>query len=83
MSPEEKELLQRSVTLAEENNRILHALHKHMKIRRALSIAYWVLIVGIAVGAFYFVEPFVGQVRDMYEGAKGSIDGFNEFFKPR
>ncbi len=81
MSPEEKELLQRSVDLAEENNKILHILHRHMKIRRAMSIAYWVLIIGVAIGAFYFVEPFVQRATEMYDGAKENIDSFNSIFQ--
>ncbi|MEX2052359.1 MAG: hypothetical protein WD991_01515 [Candidatus Paceibacterota bacterium] len=81
MSPEEKELLTKSLELAEENNKILKALHKHMRIRRALSIAYWVLVIGLAVGAFYFLEPFVQQIQDAYGGARSNLDSFNTFFQ--
>jgi hypothetical protein len=81
MSPEERALLNKSVELAEDNHRMLKALHRSMRTRRIMSIIYWVLIIGSTVGAWYFVQPYVDQVISTYTGAKSNFENFSDFFK--
>lgn len=76
MPPEEKELLKRSIVLAEENNQILRALHKSMRIGRVIKIIYWTIIIGSAVGAFYIFQPYLEQVINVYGKASGILNGF-------
>ena len=76
MPPEEKELLKRSIVLAEENNQILRALHKSMRIGRVIKIIYWTIIIGSAVGAFYIFQPYFEQVINIYGKASGILNGF-------
>ena len=84
MTPEERELLQRSVELAEENNSILHAMRRSMRLARIMSIIYWVVIIGSAIGAFYLIQPYLESIIGIYGGAKdtmgglGSIDGIKD-----
>ncbi|MEQ1500283.1 MAG: hypothetical protein ABL917_02860 [Parcubacteria group bacterium] len=75
MSPEEKELLKRSIALSEENNDILRSIQRSMRLARFMSILYWVFIIGSAVGAYYIVQPYVEQLTQIYGGAKSGIDG--------
>lgn len=81
MSEEERELLKRSVELSEENNEILRAMRRAMRIGRIVKGVYWVLILGTAIGAFYFIQPYIDQFGQMYGDAKSSIDSFSSFFK--
>ena len=76
MSPEERELLNRSVVLAEENNRMLHAMRRSMYWSRVMSIIYWILIIGISVGAFYFLQPYVNQVVKTYGSFSNAFKNF-------
>ncbi len=75
MSPEEKELLKRSVQLGEENNEILRSMRRSMRLGRIMSIIYWVVIIGSAVGALYLVQPYLETLIDIYGGAKSSFGG--------
>jgi len=75
MTPEERELLKRSVELAEENNDILRSMRRSMRFARIMSIMYWVVIVGSAVGAYYLIQPYVESTAGVYGGAKESLDG--------
>lgn len=68
MSPEERELLNRTVTLAEDNNKLLHSIRKSMRVASVARVIYWVFIVGSAVGAFYLLQPYVDQFKDAYSG---------------
>lgn len=75
MSPEERELLQRSVQLAEENNDILRSLRRSMRLSRIMSILYWVVIIGSAIGALYLIQPYLNTLMGVYSGAKDTVGG--------
>lgn len=74
MSPEEKELLKRSVALAEDNNLMLRSMQRSLRISRIISLIYWVLIIGSAVGAFYIIQPYMNQVIGVYDKASGILN---------
>jgi hypothetical protein len=76
MSPEEKELLNKSISLAEENNRMIHSMRRYMRIASIARSAYWVIIIGSLVGAFYFLQPYVDQIRDTLSGADEALENF-------
>ena len=80
MTEEERELLKRSVVLSEENNDMLRSIRRSMRFSRLMTIAYWVLIIGVSVGAYYYVEPYLQGVLDAYGGAKTNIDRFGNLF---
>ncbi len=80
MTPEEKELLHRSVALSEENNDILRSIQRTMRFSHFLNIIYWIVIIGIAVGAFYFVQPYVKEFQSMYASAQSQFGSFANMF---
>lgn len=73
MSPEEKELLRRSIALAEENNDILRSIQRSMRLSRFMTALYWIFIIGSAIGAYYLVQPYINAVTDAYGGASSNI----------
>lgn len=84
MDSESRKLLQETLELAKENNKMLSSVRRSMRIARVMSVVYWVFIIGSAVGAYYLIQPYVEQLIDVYNGAKGSIeniDGVLESFK--
>ncbi len=76
---ETKKLLEETLSLARENNEMLKKVRGVQK-RRAFFNALKVLFfVGVAVGAFYFVQPYVDKTRDFMESlgvAKEQLDSF-------
>lgn len=88
MTPEERELLKRSVELAEENNTILRSMRRSMRLARIMSILYWVVIIGSAVGALYLIQPYLnaitgaaGGVKDTVSGGASGLQGMLDIFK--
>lgn len=75
MTPEDRELLKRSIALAEENNDILRSIQRSMRLSRFISILYWVFIIGSAVGAYYLIQPYIEQLTSIYGGAKNGLGG--------
>ena len=83
MSPEERQMLKRSVDLAEDNNKALHAIRRSIRLGHIMSVVYWIFIIGSAVGAYYFVQPYLDGLVKAYSGAKSSIgdgSGFKALF---
>ena len=81
MSPEERELLNRSVEISEDNNKILHSMRRAQCISSIISFVYWVFIIGSAVGAYYFIQPYIDQIMSVYSGAKSDLDGVGSLLK--
>ena len=78
MSPEEKELLNRSVALAEENNKILNSMKRSMRWASIARALYWIFIIGSAVGAFYLLQPYIDQIKDVYGNASDVLKNFKQ-----
>ena len=79
MSPEERELLEKSVSLAEDNNKMLHSIKSSMRWASITRAIYWIFIIGSAVGAYYFFQPYIDQLKDVYSGAGDVLNNFKQF----
>ena len=75
MSPEEKIILNKTLELAEENNKMLLSITRSMKIGRIMSVIYWVFIIGSAVGAYYLIQPYIEALTGAYGGVKQGVGG--------
>jgi hypothetical protein len=73
MEPAEKKLLEETLELSKENNKILKKLHGAMRISRAIKVVYWVIIIGSMLGVYYYFQPFIDSI-------KGSADGIMSLF---
>ncbi|MFA6000377.1 MAG: hypothetical protein WC783_05410 [Candidatus Paceibacterota bacterium] len=66
MDEETKKLLEETFALAKENNSMLHSLRRSMRMARFMSLLYWVFIIGSALGAYYFLQPYIDQLKSIY-----------------
>jgi len=73
MNPDEKRMLRKNVALSEENNKMLKKLYSALKWGRAVRVVYWVIIIGIAVGVFVFLQPLVAPIIDAYNSILDKI----------
>ncbi len=74
MTPEEKELFKRSIALSEENNDILRSIQSSMRLARFMTLLHWVVIIGLSLGAFYYIKPYLESAMTLYGGAKGQVN---------
>ena len=81
MDPESKKLLEETYSLTAENNRMLHSMKRSMLWSRIMSVLYWILIIGISVGAFYYIQPYLNQAMDIYNSAKGDLNNVGSLLK--
>ena len=81
MDPESKKLLEETYSLAKENNAMLSSIKRSMLLSRVMTVVYWVAIIGVSVGAFYFVQPYIDQLMEIYGGAKSNLDNVGSLLK--
>ncbi len=58
-------------TLAQENSRMLQGIYRRARINMVVNVVKWVVIIGISIGAFYFIQPFLDTVVDSYSKLLG------------
>ncbi len=76
MDQEAKKLLEEVKELAEENNRMLlqiRGVQKRQAFLRALKIVF---IIAVALGALYFLDPYIQKLELFLNEATSTIDKF-------
>lgn len=75
MTPEEHRLLVETRDLALENAKALKSLRRSHIASSVFRVLYWVVIIGVSLGAYYFIQPYVDALRSMLGdiGGIGSV----------
>ena len=73
MTPEERTLLENTYNLAKENNELIRSLHRSSKWSMWLKVLYWVLIIGLSVGAFHFFQNYLSVLEGVSGKGTSSI----------
>lgn len=81
MQPEEKEMLKKTLELSQENNKMLHSIKRSILRGRIFQIIYWLIIIGAAIGAYYYVEPYIDTAVGAYGNVKGDLKSFGDLFR--
>jgi len=76
-----KQLLEANLKVSKENNKMLHKMRGAQKRANIFKFLYWLIIIGIAVGAFYFLQPLFEQVKSAYEQILPGLEGIGEVGK--
>ena len=76
MNSEEKELSERTLRISEEKNKILKSMRRPGRLGTAFRIFYWLVIVGLGFGTYYFIEPYVKQFDSVYSQFNSTIKNF-------
>jgi hypothetical protein len=61
MEPEERKMLERLLHISEHNNRVLRHIRREMLLVRFIRIFYYLLILGVALVAYYYVKPYLEE----------------------
>lgn len=74
MTPEEKELLRRSLTIGEENNKILLKIQKTLRWQAVWNAVKILIVVVPLVLGYIFFQPFLGSMFNNYKEVQGMIN---------
>lgn len=80
MDPQDRQLLQETYRLSQENNKMLSTMHRAMMWGRVWRALYWVVIIGLTVGAFYFIEPYLQTLLDTYGALQSNAGDIQNLF---
>ena len=73
-------LLEKALKLSQENNEILNYLKRAERIKRGAFFVRWLIITGIAVGAYFALTPYLSELRKTYESMGMQIEGALKLF---
>lgn len=68
MNPEEKVLLERTLKLSEENNRILHKMQRAARWSRAWGFVKMLIVVVPLILGYIYLQPYLDQIVESYSG---------------
>jgi len=72
MDPESKKLLEDTYKLTKENNKILHKVRSIQKWQAFWSALRIIIIIGIGLGAAYFLEPYIEKAITVFNQISGT-----------
>jgi hypothetical protein len=78
MDPESKKLLEDTFRLSEDNNKMLHSMRRSMRVGHIMSLLYWIIIIGVSIGAFYYAQPYIDQMMKLYGNASSVLKNFKQ-----
>ena len=73
MNPNDKDLLEKTYELSKENNHILRGIRSSNRWGTFIHIFYWVIIIGVSIGAYYYVQPYVNIAEKAYKSVQGDL----------
>ncbi|MEK9184826.1 MAG: hypothetical protein AAB866_01515 [Patescibacteria group bacterium] len=68
MTPEEREFLENTASLAKENNVILKKMQRSARWERVMQYGYWIIIILFSLGAYVAIKPYINQIIGVYGG---------------
>lgn len=74
------QMLEELLELTRENNKILKQMRRSLMWGRALRIVYWLVILGVAIGSFYFLQPYIENLQEVYSNVTGVKTQLNGLF---
>jgi hypothetical protein len=69
MEDSDKKALEIIKAEVEDNNKILRSLQRSERVRRWMSIIYWLIVIGLGFGAYYFTQPYIDELKEVYGSA--------------
>jgi hypothetical protein len=79
MDPQSKKLLEETLALTQENNNMLHTMRRSQFWANVTRYIYWIFIIGSAVGAYYYVKPYVDPLVDGFKSSMETINSIRNF----
>ncbi|MFH1626627.1 MAG: hypothetical protein ABH971_00775 [bacterium] len=73
MNPEEKELLEKTYEMTKENSHILKGIKKANQWSALFRIFYWIIIIGISIGIYYYIEPYINSILKSFNNLQATF----------
>jgi len=74
MDPNTNQLLRDILETTEENNKLLRKMHRSMVWGRVFRFIYWMIIIGLALGSYYYLQPYLETLWATYQNISSGVD---------
>ena len=67
--------------MVKDTNKRVRKLERRAKWATVTSIIKWIVYIAIAVGSYYYIQPYINNLQEMYSQVQettSSINGFNQ-----
>jgi hypothetical protein len=81
MDPYTKSLLEENLKLSKENNKLLLKIRSVQRWAQITRYLYWVVIIGVSFGAFYYIQPYLGNLLNVYTGGAYGMNNVGDITK--
>ncbi len=61
---DDKEKLDKILELAEDTNKLVHKMRRVQVFSGLWTIFYWVIVIGIGIGAFYYIQIYIDSIKE-------------------
>lgn len=61
----------------EENHALLVRIRRVQRNAHLFRLIYWLVIIGLGLGAFYYIEPYLRQITQIYTGFQEGQQSLN------
>jgi hypothetical protein len=75
METEEKKILEENLEISRESLKILKGIRRGNRLAMVFKILYWLVILGIVAGAYYFLEPYIKSAINTIQGVQQILPG--------
>ncbi|MGI9118063.1 MAG: hypothetical protein ACR2IQ_00745 [Minisyncoccia bacterium] len=75
MDVETKVMIEELSKQQAESHQLLKKIYRVNQINLYTKFAYWIFLILLAFGSFYFIKPFVGTLLNTYTGGDGVETG--------
>jgi Trk-type K+ transport system membrane component len=74
MDSESQKLLEETLALTQENNQMLHKMRRSQFWANVTRYIYWIFIIGSAVGAYYYIQPYLDPLIKAYTNTMSTLN---------
>ncbi|HVU06330.1 MAG TPA: hypothetical protein VHE10_00830 [Candidatus Paceibacterota bacterium] len=79
MTPEERDLLQKTYELARESSEILRKIQRSQRTAAIAKFMYWAAIIALSFGAYYLIQPYVETLKGSLNDITGNSEVVSSF----
>jgi len=77
MEEEAKKLLEQNIEISRESLKILKGIRRSGRISAAFKILYWLVVLGVLAGTYYFIEPYIKSAISVFQGIQQTLGTSN------
>ncbi|MCB9806167.1 hypothetical protein H6775_03355 [Candidatus Nomurabacteria bacterium] len=78
MNEEEKALLEESIKLSRENNKILRGMRRDARIERFWHFLKWIVIIVATIWSYYLIQPYLEQLQGAYQNIQDAKNAVSD-----